>query len=148
MSHFAKFYDAMLDSNQLRNDLATKIQKANELVAAHRAELNTVESLRVQYEAALADLKARGDRQLGGSAETSSPIVTGANRPHLHETSAASSVPETKSDPPNPDHKLTPVATVSNRVGDKDEPMANGKDETLPRSKAPDAPEPSSKTTE
>jgi len=67
MSHFAKFYDALLDSTQLRADLATKIHKANELVGAHQIELRKVENLRQQYEAALADLKARTDKTLNAS---------------------------------------------------------------------------------
>lgn len=67
MSHFAKFYDALLDSTQLRADLATKIHKANELVGAHQIELRKVENLRQQYEAALADLKTRTDKALSPS---------------------------------------------------------------------------------
>jgi hypothetical protein len=73
MSHFAKFYDALLDSTQLRADLATKIHKANELVGAHQIELRKVENLRQQYEAALADLKARTDKVLGPGAASTRP---------------------------------------------------------------------------
>lgn len=57
MLHFSRFYDALLDSTQLRNDLATKIHKANELVAAHQIELRKVENLRAQYETALTDFR-------------------------------------------------------------------------------------------
>jgi hypothetical protein len=70
MSHFAKFYDALLDSTQLRGDLAAKIHKANELVGAHQIELRKVEGLRIQYEAALADLKARTEKTFGSNSES------------------------------------------------------------------------------
>lgn len=78
MSHFAKFYDALLDSTQLRADLATKIHKANELVGAHQIELRKVEGLRIQYEAALADLKIRTDKILGPSEPKSGASVAPA----------------------------------------------------------------------
>lgn len=69
MTHFSRFYDALLDSTQLRNDLATKIHKANELVAAHQIELRKVENLRGEFEAALKDFEAKKKRMIGVTGE-------------------------------------------------------------------------------
>jgi hypothetical protein len=58
MEHFHLFYDALMDSTQLRTELAAKMSKANELVEAQEVELARIRELRGEYEMALADLEA------------------------------------------------------------------------------------------
>jgi hypothetical protein len=61
MEPFHLFYDALMDSTQLRTELAAKMSKANELVDAQEVELGRIRELRGEYEMALADLKAGRD---------------------------------------------------------------------------------------
>jgi hypothetical protein len=126
MAHFSKFYDALLDSTQLRNDLATKIHKANELVGAHQVELRKVENLRIQYEAALADLKVRSEKLLG------SPLAEPAG------TSAAELAEEKGSEPVDETEKvMEEPATEAESIIQPEQPEQQETNEIQPQETTP-----------
>lgn len=59
MEPFNLFYDALMDSNQLRSELQAKVAKATELIAAQEHELARIRAVREEYEASVADMAAR-----------------------------------------------------------------------------------------
>lgn len=56
LSPFNLFFDALLDANQLRSELGSRIRKANELVRAQEIELDRIQRLRGDYEEYLAEM--------------------------------------------------------------------------------------------
>lgn len=84
LSPFNLFYDALLDANQLRAELSSRIRKANELVLAQESELERVRGLKHEWEEKLKDdFAASARNRAGGGGEGRGPTENGTSDAEL-----------------------------------------------------------------